>query len=337
MQKLSRVGFTLVELLVVIAIIGILIALLLPAVQSAREAARRIQCANNLKQLGIAVHNFHDVRNGVVPTHLTGVGHATWCVLLLPFLEESNVYEEIYGEVTFAKYPEAFLQMNVEMYLCPSHRSGPAISIEEQSTNKRGAVGDYVICAGSGEIKEGDTCGSYLTWSHNGISASTLDLAGWDPAPRCSARNYPHGCYTGTLHMNGSDKADWTYTGWSPVTRFREVTDGLSRTFLIGEKHVPPHGRGLWRYYGDNSCFIDSESITYVRPVGPGYKIASGPEDPSIPDTERGMHFGSYHPGGVCQFVMADGSVRPILANTDTVVLGYLASRHDGQVFTLDQ
>ena len=123
MQKLNRIGFTLVELLVLIAIIGILVVLLLPAVQSDREAARRIQCANNLKQLGIAVHNFHAVRNSVVPTHLTRVGHATWCVLLLPFLEESALYEEVYGEVTFDKYPEAFPRSNMEGYLCPSHRS----------------------------------------------------------------------------------------------------------------------------------------------------------------------------------------------------------------------
>src|SRR5688572_27450729 len=98
----SRRGFTLVELLVVIAIIGILIALLLPAVQAAREAARRTQCNNNLKQIGLGIQNFHDIRQEIVPAWLStdaGVngnaagsdGRAAWTLLILPFMEQGNV------------------------------------------------------------------------------------------------------------------------------------------------------------------------------------------------------------------------------------------------------
>ena len=86
-------GFTLVELLVVIAIIGILIALLLPAIQAAREASRRSQCANHLKQIGLAVQNYESTQRKVPPAYLSGIGHATWLVLIMPYLEESVLYE----------------------------------------------------------------------------------------------------------------------------------------------------------------------------------------------------------------------------------------------------
>src|SRR5918911_1386733 len=85
-------GFTLIELLVVIAIIAILIGLLVPAVQQVREAANRSQCANNLKQLGVACHNFHDARKFLPPTRVADGAYATWAVLILPYVEEQNVY-----------------------------------------------------------------------------------------------------------------------------------------------------------------------------------------------------------------------------------------------------
>src|SRR5687767_10121672 len=90
----GRPAFTLVELLVVIAIIGILIALLLPAVQAARESARRAQCANNLKQIGVAVHNYHEARKSLPPCRLAGgTGWATFFVLILPYMEQEQVYD----------------------------------------------------------------------------------------------------------------------------------------------------------------------------------------------------------------------------------------------------
>src|SRR5262245_51298444 len=99
-------GFTLVELLVVIAIIGILVALLLPAIQAAREAARRTQCVNHLKQLGIAIHNFHDARKGIPPSRLDN-HHATWMFLVRPFMEDGALFDAWPAETDFYDMPES--------------------------------------------------------------------------------------------------------------------------------------------------------------------------------------------------------------------------------------
>jgi len=107
MNKQTRTlhGFTLVELLVVIAIIGILVAMLLPAVQAAREAARRVQCVNKLKQLGVAVHTFHSAQGAIVPCYLSGGGTSSWAVLLMPYLEEETLLDRYDLERTFYVQP----------------------------------------------------------------------------------------------------------------------------------------------------------------------------------------------------------------------------------------
>ncbi|MBN2295281.1 MAG: DUF1559 domain-containing protein [Pirellulales bacterium] len=311
MFKQKTKGFTLVELLVVIAIIGILIALLLPAVQAAREAARRMQCSNNLKQIGLGVHNFHDARNAIPPAYLTGVGHATWMVLILDYLEQSTLYDSEYTSRSYYWVPEDAVQNECPIYLCPSHRSAPALSVQEHPTrankfgNRHGAVSDYVMNAGDGNA-------SLWGLDYNGISRAT--------------HTHDSSLYTGTL--TGNDP-DWEYTGWKSFTCFRDVTDGLSHTLLAGEKHVPPGGEGHYKY-GDNSFYNDDWSRTCGRPAGPAYPLALSPDDPSIADNMRTYHFGSYHSGGICNFVMADGSVMGLSPVMDTEVLGYLANRHDG-------
>ena len=113
-------SFTLVELLVVIAIIGVLIALLLPAVQSAREAARTMHCANNLKQTGMAVHSLHEAREAIVPAYLTGHGFCTWPALLMPYQEMKGLQELVYPQRTFYVMSETAAQTQVRLYYCPS-------------------------------------------------------------------------------------------------------------------------------------------------------------------------------------------------------------------------
>jgi prepilin-type N-terminal cleavage/methylation domain-containing protein len=293
-------GFTLIELLVVIAIIAILIGLLLPAVQKVREAAARTQCMNNLKQLGLACHNYHDA-NSKLPYVRSGGGQNrhTWAMILLPFIEQDNIYKTYQTPITGVSRTDGLNNHNttnatmtaareaqVKTYVCPSRRSPPVLSnLNNSATSVKGMGSDYTICAG------------HSTTIPSGAGGST----------------------TGMFRMVNGSPADHQRAGITLMT----VSDGLSNTLMIGEKHVQQGTFGDYRW--DGLIYSGGESATYRRVAGTSQPLALSPTD------VVNHQFGSYHTG-VCQFVFGDGSVRGLRNSTPGATLALLANATDGQV-----
>ncbi|UUO07761.1 DUF1559 domain-containing protein [Blastopirellula sp. J2-11] len=285
-----RRGFTLVELLVVIAIIGVLIALLLPAVQQAREAARRSQCMNNLKQMGLAVHNFHDTYGHLPPSRIKA-NYLGWSALLMPFMEQQNLFDQIDLKLPYKDQTTAVQQASIGGYICPSRHSAGDLTTEAQTDQADlGAAWDYANCDGDGV-------------------GSTFRMI------TC----------TGMLIV-----ADGDQNKYRSVTGMRDVTDGLSNTIMIGERHVPL-SKLLNETNGGDGPVLSGWAYSSMRMAGLGRSLGKGPND----TTSSREVFGSYHPG-VSNFVLGDASVRSIQTNVDTENLARLANREDGEVISVD-
>ena len=286
-------GFTLVELLVVIAIIGILIALLLPAVQAAREAARRTQCTNNLKQFGLAVHNYHDTLK-VLP-YSRFDPRETWALLILPYQEQETFYDLWDFSKEFYDQPAAIREFTLPFYACPTRRK-PGVTRPGETrqdtgpTPTPGAFGDYAVCTGNRQ--------------------GTVDYHERDNL--CTGAGLP--CSNGMFWRKTSNT--------SPRLRLSDCLDGLSSTFFIGEKHVPINGFGT--HTTDRSIYNGDSFNAVARQVGTGRLLAR-----SVSQTST--VFGSYHPG-LCQFLLGDSSVRPVRVSISATILDKLASRNDGGV-----
>lgn len=282
-------GFTLVELLVVIAIIGILIALLLPAVQAAREAARRMQCSSNLKQIALAMHNYHGSLNVFPPGYVSSnpgtKGSTSWCrsgsvqgapwtVMLLPYLEQQSLYDRFDFSVPFQKTSNQMAPPN-DQYIEP-------LSVYRCPSDARAGTEKY-------------TC--YFGVQGGGTAPDCANIS-------CSAPG-ERGFYVSGILYGGSE-----------VT-FRDVTDGTSHVFMVGESR---YGNAFWGSSAkqDNCAF--SQNL-------------AGAQDQINLFPYAGVHstrgFSSFHPGG-CQFAMVDGSVHFVTETIDLTVYQQSGQRDDG-------
>jgi prepilin-type N-terminal cleavage/methylation domain-containing protein/prepilin-type processing-associated H-X9-DG protein len=335
----GRRAFTLIELLVVIAIIAILIGLLVPAVQKVRESAATTQCRNNLKQLALAIHAYHDVKRQLPPSRIARDAYATWPVLIMPYIEQQALYQQFDITRGFSSWPASAREATLPIFFCPAHRD-PMVSPASQNNtcgtgangNLDGACGDYACCSGD--------------------SSTNVNNAGASPQPTGAMVN---GHVTAAMGLNGQVQ-DPFFGGpqaypnnldqpnnnppklpllqilrFSSYTAFKNIIDGTSNTFLLGEKHVRS---GHWGECGDGDQAYYS-GLSYdsaQRIAGPGFPLATGPTD------NNGNHqdmFGSAHTGYV-NFAFCDGSVRSISINIDQTNLGRLANRADQQVITYD-
>jgi prepilin-type N-terminal cleavage/methylation domain-containing protein/prepilin-type processing-associated H-X9-DG protein len=302
-RRPSRPAFTLIELLVVIAIISVLIGMLLPAVQKVREAANRTYCNNNLKQMGLAIHNYHDVY-GKLPASRIGPQHATWFVLILPYMEQDPLFKQWDLTKTYHEQAAAVQNAFVKQYVCPTRRSNaiPSTQFEVSSTGipdrneHPGTQGDYACNGGQ---------------FYNAI----VDH------PNCRGTF----CYA-----NSQVNSQGQLTASESRTALRDLLDGTSQTFMVGEKHsVFDRWGQSGPSWGEGAIWNGDFPRNFSRIAGQtAWNLGQGPTDLVGP---WHCKFGSWHPG-ICQFLFADGHVVPLSNNLDKDTLQLLACRNDGNV-----
>jgi prepilin-type N-terminal cleavage/methylation domain-containing protein/prepilin-type processing-associated H-X9-DG protein len=329
-MRRNRLGFTLIELLVVIAIIAILIGLLLPAVQKVREAAARAQCTNNLKQIALAVHGYHDTNNFLPPawnyeppappTRTTGVMHA-WSTFLLPLLEQDNLFRQYNMNVLLYNAPNAaVVQTPLKVFQCPSTPNNPRTYAFPVPANilpaipagtLRAAASDYTVTTG------------VRNWAQL-VNPNPSETALADIGQR-----------HGILSAYSSNPA----LGATRRLNFVTVTDGTSNTILVAEQAGRP------TIYGRNRQMFTTPPMTEGAGWGDpfnGENWLSGttfdgnpaaPQGPCIINCNNmtGRSLYSFHTGGL-NVALGDGSVRFLAESVPTRLVAFLITAQRGEV-----
>jgi prepilin-type N-terminal cleavage/methylation domain-containing protein/prepilin-type processing-associated H-X9-DG protein len=329
-----RRGFTLIELLVVIAIIAVLIALLLPAVQAAREAARRAQCVNNLKQIGIAMHNYHDVNGSLPPGHRSSIA-GTWQMFILPYVEGNPMYNAYnqFGSYlipgTTTKNPDGNLRYGGVCNLTVTQRRINSFTCPSDSPNSEPQYSNIT------EHNYGVNLGNA------GFFQEVTTVAASCASP-VTTQYYPGGTWLGAPF---SDSDPSCYPSRQRTYNLATIVDGTSNTLMASELVQGQNGdiRGF-TWWGDAACFE-----TWLAPNSPqpdvtqGYCNKNFPQlDPPNPPclnatTGKAATFASRskHPGGV-NSCFCDGSVRWIKNSISLNIWRALSTTQGSEVISSD-
>ncbi len=305
-QRSAR-GFTLIELLVVIAIIAVLIALLLPAVQQAREAARRSQCKNNLKNIGLAMHNYHETFS-LFPWGMDQ-HEAFWHGMILPQLEQTSIYNQIQwiesgaGNWDSGSFNETACATVIPVFRCPS--MALPLHIDNQSIEGR-VPNSYRGCAGSDVYSD--------------------DISTIPAGSPTGARALEEGSLNGILF------------GCSSI-RSADILDGMSNTIMFGESYTDTYSKDgqqmdYWQIGSPQTGGWNPGGLggtEYTEGLGSTAVKINARLDPSQHGVLMEIAFGSYHIGGA-HFALADGSVRFISENVNLATYQGLGSRRGGEI-----
>jgi prepilin-type N-terminal cleavage/methylation domain-containing protein/prepilin-type processing-associated H-X9-DG protein len=289
----KRRGLTLIELLTVVAVIGLLVALLLPAVQAAREAARSVRCKNNLRQIGLALHAYHERCHSFPPASVVDwsrtepTGWWSWIVRILPDLEEQALYDQFDMRddvwANSAKYKQ-YTSTQLAVLLCPSDPNGERVYRSDAASafDDAFALTNYLGCRGS---------------TRQGLG--------------------PDGFYPNRMPGNG------VFPDVNEVARFAQIVDGATQTILVGERPADPEA--YWGWWAAGRGFDDHGLGDYVLDLSEGLHEGARSGSADL------LHYWSAHRGGA-NFAMCDGSVRVLSYAIEHSTFLALGSRNGGEI-----